>query len=81
MIWTSDDIVSFTGEVLPPGENPQGFDDRYTYEEAIEIATAQGDDGLPLLEALIKKYSASYTEPAPVIIKARTFSQVIQPPV
>ena len=57
MSWTKkEDVTWFVEQVRPPGEEPQGFDDRYSYEGAIEYAKMQGEDGRPLLEALQKRF-------------------------
>ena len=45
------DFIEFTRK---PNEPPNGFDDRFSFDEAIAIAKARGPEGAKLLEALIE---------------------------
>jgi hypothetical protein len=54
MIWGKEDITDFIATVAPPGEQHKRYDDRILYDDAVEFACAQGDDGKPLLDALQK---------------------------
>ena len=52
MIWTNEDITKFIDNVRPPGVEPKRYDDRISFEDAIEIATSEGEEGQKLYKAL-----------------------------
>jgi hypothetical protein len=44
-----------SGNIVPPGEERQGFDDRFClFSDAVEVAKALGEEGKPLMDALEK---------------------------
>jgi hypothetical protein len=54
MIWSRQDITEFLERVASPGEQLKGLDDRILFDDALNFAKAQGDDGESLLGALLK---------------------------
>ena len=54
--WIVEQVREIVEQVRPPEEESQGFDDRWSYGEAIKYAKMQIESGRLLLEALQERF-------------------------
>jgi hypothetical protein len=65
MIWDNGYLEEYIQRIAPPGAKIGSYDDRIAYEDALAFAKgliAKGEDGMPLLKALEKRYPVNVEE-------------------